>query len=285
MPERRESAAMVLLQTRFEPRPPAAAPALVGPASLLVMAAALALIALGSLGELAGGRLALLGQGLASAGVHAGFVSLGWLIARQGGPGWQRPSLRFTLALVIASVASRVHAPAALLYLLPLGVLLRDAYRCRTLRAIGVNLPADLRPIGLGIATGGFLGIHLLISASMTFGYGVRIESLAGYLGAIAYDVGANAVSAEWLFRGALFSRWWRRWRFWPAAALSTLLALGRYLFDPILPHTLEVWAGAVFYIGLLGLSACALRAWSGSLLPGYLATVVFFAAYRTLHQ
>jgi hypothetical protein len=29
--------------------------------------------------------------------------------------------------------------------------------------------------------------------------------------------------------------------------------------------------------------AACALRAWSQSLLPGYLATLTFFLAYRAL--
>ena len=45
----------------------------------------------------------------------------------------------------------------------------------------------------------------------------------------------------------------------------------------------LEARAGAVFYLGLVGLVSCALRAWSGSLLPGYLAGLAFFAAYRSL--
>jgi hypothetical protein len=45
----------------------------------------------------------------------------------------------------------------------------------------------------------------------------------------------------------------------------------------------MEVRLGAAFYLGLLGLSDCGLRAWSGSLLPGYLATVAFFLAYRML--
>jgi hypothetical protein len=35
--------------------------------------------------------------------------------------------------------------------------------------------------------------------------------------------------------------------------------------------------------MSILGFSSCALRAWSGSLLPGYLATVAFFTAYRML--
>ena len=70
---------------------------------------------------------------------------------------------------------------------------------------------------------------------------------------------------------------------FWPAAALATGLSLLRYLLDPALPHAVEARVGAVFYLGLVGLIACALRAWSGSLVPGYLAALGFFAAYRTL--
>ncbi|HUG37461.1 MAG TPA: CPBP family glutamic-type intramembrane protease, partial [Candidatus Limnocylindrales bacterium] len=135
----------------------------------------------------------------------------------------------------------------------------------------------------LGLASGAFLGAHLLISASLTFGYAVRAMSPGAYLVAIAYDIGANALSAEWLFRGALFSQWWRHWGFWTAASLSTALGVIRYLLDPALPRTVEAAAGSVFYLTLLGLAACMLRAWSGSLLPGYLAALAFFAAYRTL--
>ena len=136
-----------------------------------------------------------------------------------------------------------------------------------------------------GLAAGAFLGVHLLVSASMTLGFSVRVASLSRYLAAVAYDVGANALTAEWLFRGALFSHWWRKWEFWPAAGMSTAVAVARYLLDPALPLAIEVRAGAIFYMLLLGLSACALRAASGSLAPGYLATAVFFAAYRMLVQ
>jgi hypothetical protein len=56
-----------------------------------------------------------------------------------------------------------------------------------------------------------------------------------------------------------------------------------RYLLDPALPQAIEAMAGATFYLSLLSLACCALRAWSGSLVPGYFATVAFFAAYRAL--
>jgi hypothetical protein len=70
---------------------------------------------------------------------------------------------------------------------------------------------------------------------------------------------------------------------FWPAALASTGLSLVRYLLDPALPASAEVRVGAVFYLGVIGLVACAFRARSGSLVPGYLAALAFFAAYRML--
>jgi len=99
----------------------------------------------------------------------------------------------------------------------------------------------------------------------------------------VAYDIGVSAVSAEWLFRGALFGRWWRRWSFELAAVLATACAVTRYVLDPNLPQTVDARLGAIFYMGLLGLTGCGLRAWSGSLVPGYLATVGFFVLYRAL--
>jgi hypothetical protein len=58
-----------------------------------------------------------------------------------------------------------------------------------------------------------------------------------------------------------------------------------RYVLDPALPEAIEARTGAVFYMLLLGFGSCALRAGSGSLLPGYLASISFFAAYRMLAQ
>ena len=55
---------------------------------------------------------------------------------------------------------------------------------------------------------------------------GALLQALGAGVPAVAYDVGANGLTAEWLFRGALFSRLWRRWPFWPAASLSTAMAV-----------------------------------------------------------
>jgi CAAX prenyl protease-like protein len=241
-----------------------------------------ALLAVGLGMEMAGGALRELGQGMARGAVHGAFLVAGWIVAVHR-PACLAPVLHSAAALFVASVAHAFTAWGALLYLLPPVILVSEGARHGALRGIGLRATASLRSLALGLAAGTFLGIHLVISASLTLGYFVRVSNLGQYLAAVAYDIGANALTAEWLFRAALFSRWWRRWEFWPAAGLSTSLAVARYMADPALPHTVEVRAGAIFYTALLGFTACALRAESGSLLPGYMATVTFFAAYRML--
>ena len=247
------------------------------------IAAALALSGwtVGRLGGWPGG----LGLAVASAATHAGLLVVAWSIAVGNPPRWTAPSLRIAAVLFLASVASRVSAWGAVLYLGVPPLLLCEGRRAPGLDQIGLGLNAGLKAVVLGLAAGAFLGAHVLISAALTLGYGIRGPALGQYLAAAAYDIGANALTAELLFRGALFSRWWSRWEFWPAAALSTAVAVCRYIFDPALPAAIEVRVGTVFYMSLLGVTACALRAASGCLLPGYLAAVTFFLAYRLLTQ
>lgn len=230
------------------------------------------------------GAAGAMGHALASASVQAGFLAAGWVVALDGRDGWRGPALRGAAALVLAAQAALVSPAGALAYLLVPLVLARDAVgHAENLERIGWRPPRAARAILLGAAAGTFLGLHLLIAASLTLGYPVSVPDGGRYLAALAYDVGANALTAEWLFRGAIFSTLWRRWSLWPAAAASTGCALARYLLDPALPQAIEAMAGATFYLSLLGLACCALRAWSGSLVPGYFATVAFFTAYRML--
>lgn len=252
---------------------------LAGVAAAATLGAAAGL-AVDALSDAAGG----MGHALASGSVHAGLLAAGWVLALDGRSGWGGPALRGAAVLVVASLAARVSPAGALAYLLVPPVLARDARRWRDcLERIGWRRPAKPRAILLGAVAGAFLGLHVLIAASLMLGYAVSVPEGGRYWAALAYDVGASALTAEWLFRGAIFSRLWRRWSFWPAAATSTGCALARYLLDPALPREIEAVAGATFYLALLGVGCCALRAWSGSLMPGYLATVAFFAAYRIL--
>jgi hypothetical protein len=272
---------MRLLSAPFEPG--AAAP----PRPTFRTAALVALLAaLGAGGGLAGTRLAVLpaalGPAVASGAVHGGLLAIGWLVATEAAAGWCGPVARLAMAALLASLVARIEPWGALGFLAVPVILLVEAHGAPALRAVGVERARPGHALA-GLAAGSFLGAHLLVTASLTLGYRVHASSVAAYAGALAYDVGANVLSAEWLFRGALFSRWWRRGAFWPAALATTTLALVRYLVDPALPHAAEARAGAVFYLGLVGLTACGLRAWSGSLLPGYVSTLAFFAAYRTL--
>lgn len=272
---------MLLLSAPFEPAAPAPSRPVARAYAQAGGAVALG-IALGLGVEWLPAAPSAPGRALASGVVHGGLVALGWLLATGAAPGWTGPVIRLGSALALASIAARLGPWGPVGFLLIPVLLTVEARRWPALRAVGL-CGARVSHALAGLALGAFLGAHLLVTASRTFGYRAQPSGLPAYLGALAYDVGANALSAEWLFRGALFSLLWRRWSFWPAALLTTALSLVRYLVDPALPQATEARAGAVFYLGLVGLVACALRAWSGSLLPGYLAALAFFAAYRTL--
>jgi hypothetical protein len=272
---------MVLLTAPFDRARAATRPVPWG-AGLQIAVAALAVVLAGLALETRGGASGSIGRTLAGAAVHAGFLGLGWVLIAGGRSGWSGPVLRLAALVVAASLLSRLGAWGALAYLAVPVAVCAEARGRAEFAAAGLAWPT-LRAAALGLAGGAFLGIHLLITSSLTFGYLLRIDAAEAYWAAAAYDVGISALTAEWLFRGALFSTTWRRWAFAPAVGFSTGLAVLRYVLDPILPAAPEVWLGAALYTGLLGVTACALRAWSQSLLPGYLATVVFFLAYRAL--
>ena len=274
--------AMQLLSAPFEPHALRRRGALGGP--IAGIAAASLVLAVGGLGVgLAGGPWRAVGVGIVVGSAQGALLAIGWAVALDGAPGGACAAARLWVVLLVASAASRWSPWAAVLYFAVPLLLVREGARHPALRGMGLREADAPRHVLLGVAGGAFLGGHLLVSASQTLEYGVRVPGAATLLMAAAYDVGANALTAEWLFRGALFSRWWRRWDFWPAAGLSTALCVARYLADPALPPVLEMRVGAVFYTALLGFGACALRAASGSLLPGYLASVVFFLFYRLL--
>jgi hypothetical protein len=248
-----------------------------------VSAAMLGTVALGREVAEQGGPLADVGIAVQGAAVHGGFVAQGLVIALDGRGAWLPGVLRVMGILFAGLLLGRLTPWGGLALIAVPAVLLHECRRHPVLARIGVLGPTHRGSLAIGIAVGAFLGAHLLVTSSRTFGYTVSVATLSGYVTALAYDVGANALSAEWLFRGALFSHWWRHCGFWGAAGTATALSLTRYLLDPALPPTPEARAGALFYLAALGFAGAVLRAWSGSLVPGYLAAVAFFAAYRTL--
>jgi membrane protease YdiL (CAAX protease family) len=184
-------------------------------------------------------------------------------------------------AVVLAGAVSAALLPfGALAYLAAPVWLWRQRHR---LSSLGLAHP----PLGMCAAAGALgalLGAHLLLTASLTLGFGVRVPTTE-HLGAwLAYDACANVLTTEAFFRGALLDRAQRRWPFPVAAAFVTVMCLARYLVDPLLPRSLEVTAGAVFYLTLLSLANCWMYWRSGSVVPGITAGVAFFACYRLLH-
>jgi hypothetical protein len=151
------------------------------------------------------------------------------------------------------------------------------------LTALGLGTPISSQGLIAGALVGAGLSTHLLVSASRTLGVQTRIGHVPEVLSAIAYDVGANVLAAECFFRGALFQRSQRRWSFAGAAAIATVAYVARYLLDPLLPKSVELVIGAVFYLALLGVINCWLAWRYESLVPGLISALVFFAAYRTL--
>src|SRR5262245_21976917 len=185
-------------------------------------------------------------------------------------------------ALLVAASVAAIHPLGALVYLV-VPVLVWRLGR-NSLVALGPG-QAALRPRAavLGALTGVALGAHLLVTAFQTLGHRVRLGDPLVLLGALGYDVWANALSAECFFRGALLRRLERHGSLRLALGASTFACVLRYLVDPLLPKTVEMAMGAAFYLAVLGAANCWLLRWSGSLVPGYLAALAFFAPYRML--
>ncbi len=180
-----------------------------------------------------------------------------------------------------SAAAAQGHPLGALAYLC-VPVWLGRTARDGKLAAGGLADPVPWRALLVGILAGLFLGGHLLVSAALTLGVRLRFDA-ADVLGALAYDIGANIPAAEGFFRGALFNRAQRRWPLGAALALSAAACVARYLVDPLLPKSVELVVGAAFYLSLLSAVNCWLFWWSGSVLPGAGAALIFFAAYRLL--
>jgi hypothetical protein len=233
--------------------------------------------------------LAVAGESRSAAAVvavaigHGALVAtaIGWASHDDGRGGAAVQGAIVVGLLALAAALARLGPVAALAYLAPAGSIAVWSARGR-LRTLGLGVPVSARALAAGAVVGAVLGGHLLVSASRTLGYRPHTELMA-MVAALGYDAGANVLAAEVFFRGALFNRAQRRWSLGAAAALSTAAYVARYLVDPLLPPTLEIVIGAAFYLTVLSLANCWLLWRSGSLLPGMVAGLAFFTAYRLL--
>jgi hypothetical protein len=218
-----------------------------------------------------------------SAGVAQGAL-LAWAVActiPRGERAAERLPVGIALTALAGSLAVALTPGGAVAYLLAPLWLWRRRSR---LRALGLEGTPSARLLLAGVGLGAMLGGHLMLTASLTLGYRILRPAPVELGPWLAYDVGANVLAAECFFRGALFDRAQRRWPFAAAAALSTVACVVRYLVDPLLPRSLEVLAGAAFYVTLLSVGNCWFYWRTGSIIPGLAAGCVFFAVYRMLH-
>ena len=182
--------------------------------------------------------------------------------------------------LALARVLVALHPLGTLGYLAVPLWLAWLALRGR-LSPLGLAAPWPWGAALIGAMAGATLALHLVTSASRTLGYELRFHAEAFFV-AFGYDLGANLLSAELFFRGALLQHLWRRWSFGFALAVASAAATLRYCLDPHL-GTIELRVGATVYMTLLAVVNGVLYRWSGSLVPGLAAAAVFFACYRLL--
>ena len=219
---------------------------------------------------------AALGAAATVAGHGALFATaLGWA-------GVSRRATYATLALLfVAALAVTANPRGWVAYLAPLLALGPLAVTGR-LHALGLGTPCPSVALAQGAAAGAFLGGHVLVSGALTLGPRAR-PAIESYLSWLCFDVGVHLPASELFFRGAFFNRIQRRGSLTLALALTTASNVVRYLVDPLLPSGTEFVLGVMLYVSLLSAVSCWLFWRHGSLWPGLLASVVFFAAYRAL--
>jgi len=205
-------------------------------------------------------------------------TALAWAMKGRIGPG-----LTVVGLLAGAALLARIHPVGLAAFVAPILWVAGLSWRGH-LWALGLGSRFRLRYVVQGVAIGVLLGGHLLVSASRTLRVTVGAPPPVEFLGWLAYDAGANVLAAECFFRGALFGRAQRRWSAVAGGALATTAYVFRYLVDPLLPKSVELVVGAVFYLTLLGALNCWLLWRSGSLLPGLSSALLFFTAWRMVH-
>ena len=243
---------------------------------------------LGAIGALfaASGWLASEGR-LGDASVRVAGVVVGHGALLGVALGWAAPARRCRgRALVVVGVLAAAAVTASAL---PFGALtfagvpaaLWWATRGCCGGALGLRVRAPRKAVALGAGLGALLGGHVMVTAAMTIGYPIRLRATRELLDWVLYDAGASVLAMECFFRGAVFDRAQRRWSFTAAAAISAAGNVARVLVDPLRPRTMEVTAGAVFYVALLSVTSCWLFHRTGSLVPGLAGSLLFFLAYR----
>ncbi len=168
---------------------------------------------------------------LGVASVHGGLLAVALV--------WSRVPLAEAVCGIVLLALARalvvLHPLGALAYVaVPLWIGLL-AIRGR-LGGLALRSPWPWGAVAVGALGGAALALHLFVCASRTLGYTVRFEP-AVFAAAMAYDLGANVISAELFFRGALLHHCWRRWPFPLALTAASLRDRGALLRRSVRRH------------------------------------------------
>src|SRR5712691_7283018 len=121
--------------------------------------------------------------------VHGGLiaVALTWAAADTGTSVAPHAPVVMIALIAAGATASELDPRAALIHLAAPAWLAVLAGR-RQLIGLGLGPDVPLPPVLIGVAIGGLLGGHLLVSASQTLGHPLRAEGWLPLLGLWAYD-------------------------------------------------------------------------------------------------
>ncbi|HNT75131.1 MAG TPA: hypothetical protein PKH77_08940 [Anaerolineae bacterium] len=144
-------------------------------------------------------------------------------------------------------------------------------------RALGLHFNHWPRDIGVGLLGGGVLAGHYLFALTFTGASQVRVFPLPFLVWEASFQV-FMTLATELFYRATLYRylESERHWDFWAAAAVVAAVGVALYLVKARWTSDIITIVGVIFYVIILNVINSALYRWTRSLLPGYIAGLVF---------
>ncbi len=144
-------------------------------------------------------------------------------------------------------------------------------------RALGLRFDHWRRDIGIGLLGGGVLTGHYLFVLAFTGASRVRVFPFPFLVWEVSFEVFVT-LAMELFYRATIYRylESERRWDFWAAAAASAAVGVTLYLVKARWTSDIITIVGVIFYVIVSNVINAALYRWMRSLLPGYIAGLVF---------
>lgn len=144
-------------------------------------------------------------------------------------------------------------------------------------RALGLRFEHWRRDIGVGLLGGSALAGHYLFVLAFTGASHVRVFPLPYLVWETSFEV-FMTLATELFYRATLYHylESERRWDFWAAAAVTAVVGVALYLVKARWTSDILLIVGVIFYVIMLNVINAALYRWTRSLIPGYVAGLLF---------